>query len=95
MPQRKALKVPKFALAPSLSWTEKVGMRRAVAVLKVEAALLRREGFELQPNALRRVAAALAEACRQGSTTGEAYALDWTRRDQATMPGEAEQGEPQ
>lgn len=32
------------------------------------------------------VLTALAEANRRGSTTGEAYALDWVRRDEATAP---------
>lgn len=85
---RRPLKVPKFALAPSTNWTEQAGLRRAVAVLKTEASLLRREGFDLQPKALLRVAAALAEANRRGSTTGEAYAMDWVRRDEATVPDE-------
>lgn len=83
---RRPLKVPKHTMAPIRDWTEEAGLRRAVAVLKTEAALLRREGFDLQPNALLKVAAALAEAKRRGSTTGEAYALDWVRRDKATAP---------
>lgn len=83
---RRPLKVPKYTMAPSRDWTESAGLRRAVAVLKTEASLLRREGFDLQPKALLRVAAALAEANRRGSTTGEAYALDWVRRDEATAP---------
>lgn len=83
---RRPLKVPKYTLAPSLTWTERAGLHRAVIVLKTEAALLRREGFDLQPKALLRVAAALSEANRRGSTTGEAYALDWVRRDEATAP---------
>lgn len=81
---RRPLKVPRFAMAPSTNWTEQAGLRRAVAVLKTEAEMLKREGYKLQPAALLRVAAALAEANRRGSTTGEAYALDWVRRDEAT-----------
>jgi hypothetical protein len=73
-------------MTPSRDWTENAGLRRAVAVLKTEAAMLRREGYDLQPKALLKVAAALAEANRRGSTTGEAYALDWARRDEATAP---------
>jgi hypothetical protein len=84
----KPLKVPKFALTPSTNWTESAGMRRAVAVLKTEAAMLRREGFDLQPKALMRVAAALAEANRRGSTRGEADVLEWVKRDEATAPQE-------
>jgi hypothetical protein len=83
---RRPLKVPKYTMAPSRDWTENAGLLRAVAVLKTEAALLRREGYDLQPKALLKVAAALAEANRRGSTTGEAYALDWVRRDEATAP---------
>ena len=78
---RNPLKVPKFALAPSTNWLEQPGLRRAIAVLKTEASLLRREGLDNQAKALRRVAAALDEADR--STTGEAHALDWARRDEA------------
>ena len=85
---RKALKVPKYTLAPSRDWTESAGLRRAVAVLKTEAALLRREGFDLQPKALLRVAAALTLANTRTSTSGEAYALDWARRDDATAPND-------
>ena len=85
---RKPLKLPKYTMAPSRDWTENAGLRRAVAVLKAEAAILRREGYDLQPKALMRVAAALTEANRKGSTTGEAYALDWVRRDEATAPAE-------
>ena len=59
-----------------------------MAVLKTEAAILRREGYDLQPKALMRVAAALTEANRKGGTTGEAYALDWVRRDEATASAE-------
>lgn len=83
---RRPLKVPKFTTKPSRDWTESAGLRRAVTVLRTEAALLRREGFDLQPKALLRVAAALVEAHRQGSTTGEAASLDWVRRDDATAP---------
>lgn len=83
---RRPLKVPKYTMAPSRDWTESAGLRRAVAVLKTEASLLRREGYDLQPRALLRVAAALAEANRKGSMTGEASALDWMRRDEATAP---------
>jgi len=81
---RKPLKVPKYTLSPSRDWKEKAGLMRAVAVLKTEAAMLRREGYILQPKALLRVAAALALANNRDSTTGEAYALDWVRRDEAT-----------
>jgi len=83
---RKPLKVPKYTLAPSRDWTESAGLSRAVAVLKTEAAMLRREGYDLQPKALLRVAAALALANNRSSTTGEAYALDWVSRDEATAP---------
>ena len=86
--KRKPLKLPKYTMTPSRDWTESAGLRRAVAVLKTEAAILRREGFELQPKALMRVAAALTEANRRESTTGEAAALDWVRRDEATVPSE-------
>ena len=86
--KRKPLKLPQYTMAPSRDWTENAGLRRAVAVLKTEAAILRREGFALQPKALMRVAAALTEANRKGSTTGEAYALDWARRDEATATSE-------
>ena len=86
--KRKPLKVPKYTMAPSRDWTETAGLRRAVAVLKTEAAVLKREGYDLQPKALLKVAAALTEANRKGSTTGEAYALDWLRRDEKTAPVE-------
>ena len=79
--KRKPLKVPKYTMAPIRDWTETAGLRRAVAVLKTEAAVLKREGYDLQPKALLKVAAALTEANRKGSTTGEAYALDWLRRE--------------
>lgn len=83
MKPRKPLKIPAWAMAPSTRWIEAGGMQRAIAVLKTEAALLKREGFELQPKALLRVAMALAEANRKGGTTGEADSLDWKSRDEA------------
>ena len=86
--KRKPLKLPMYTMVPSRDWMESSGLRRAVTVLKTEAAILRREGFDLQPKALMRVAAALTEANRRGSTTGEAGALDWLRRDEATVPNE-------
>lgn len=85
---RRPIKVPKYTMAPIRDWTERSGIKRAVAVLKIEAAVLKREGYDLMPKALLKVAAALAEANRLGSTTGEAYALDWVRRDEATATDE-------
>ena len=84
--KRKPLKIAKYTLSPSANWTERAGIKRAVAVLKTEATLLRREGFDLQPRALLRVAAALEEANRLGSKTGEAIWLDWSIRDEASLP---------
>jgi hypothetical protein len=81
---RKRLKVPTYTMAPSSGWTEGAGLRRAVAVLKTEAAILRREGYTTEPTALLRVAAALSKANRRGSTTGEATVLNWVLRDNAT-----------
>lgn len=79
MKPRKPLKIPLWTQSPAANWTESRGMERAIAVLKTEAALLRREGFDLQPKALLRVAEALKVS--RGGATSEAESLEWARRD--------------
>jgi hypothetical protein len=75
-----AFKIPTWLTKPSDSWTEVCGVRRAVAALRTEAKLLRKEGFDLQPKALMRVAAALSASIRKGEPVSEAETLNWTER---------------
>lgn len=83
------LKVPQWLTKPSASWTEHGGIQRAVAVLKTEAKLLRKEGFALQPNALMVVARALSESINRGHGKAEAESLRWAERDaDASLPAQ-------
>lgn len=74
------MKIPKYLEAPSTNWTERAGMRRAIAVLKAEAAVLKKQGFALQPAALRRVAAALQATIVKQGARAEADTLQWHQR---------------
>lgn len=73
-------KAPAWTAKPSTDWTERQGMRRAIAVLRTEAKLLRKEGFKLQPDALMRVAKALALSAQRQGAQAEADALMWEAR---------------
>lgn len=83
------LKVPQWLTKPSTGWMERGGIQRAVAVLKTEAKLLRKEGFALQPNALMAVARALSESINRSHGKAEAESLRWAERDaDASLPAQ-------
>lgn len=74
------MKIAKYLTKPSTDWTEAAGMRRAIAVLRAEAAVLSKQGFKLQPAALRAVATALQRSIDRGNGQAEAETLAWTAR---------------
>lgn len=74
------MKIPKYLTKPSTQWTEAAGMRRAIAVLRAEAAVLSKHGFKLQPAALRTVATALQRSIAMPVGSSEAETLAWAVR---------------
>jgi hypothetical protein len=74
------VKIPLYLTKPSTDWSERAGMRRAIAVLRTEAAVLRKQGFLLQPAALLKVVVALQRATAKPAGTAEAETLDWAAR---------------
>lgn len=74
------MKIPKYLNKPVQNWTEAYGMRRAIAVLRAEAAVLSKHGFKLQPAALRTVATALQRSIARPIGASEAETLAWAAR---------------
>lgn len=79
-------KPPLWLTKPVQNRLENYGMRRAIAVLRHEAKILRKEGFALQPAALMRVARALSASIKHADPSSEAESLGWAERTAAAWP---------
>lgn len=74
------MKIPKYLTKPVQNWTEAYGMRRAIAALRTEAAVLSKQGFKLQAGALRTVATALQRSIAKPVGAAESDTLAWVAR---------------
>lgn len=82
-----APKIPKRLTRPVDAWTEVYGMRRAIAVLRHEAKILRKCGMSGKADDLMRVARALSASINRGAPSSEADALQWAVRSAAAWDG--------
>ena len=70
-------KVPKMLMTPVTNWIEAYGMRRAIKVIDLQAANLRRLGNNRAAHDLREVAKALKSAITKENAVAERITLGW------------------
>jgi len=70
-------KIPKYLQKPPQVWFDHYGLKRACAVLDIQASIERKNGNKEAYDALRKVSLALKATYRKVEPIAESVTLDW------------------